>query len=29
VQPTSETTIASAQRALARQSLCLADDIVI
>jgi hypothetical protein len=29
VHPTSETTIASAQRALARQSLCLADDIVI
>lgn len=29
VQPSSKTTIASAQRALARQSLCLADDIVI
>ncbi len=29
VQPSSATTIASAQRALARQSLCLADDIVI
>jgi len=29
VHPSSATTIASAQRALARQSLCLADDIVI
>jgi hypothetical protein len=29
VQPSSKTTIASAQRAQARWSLCLADDIVI